>query len=260
MSSDTPSPLDTSLTIAPPVLTPVAPTGPWGAWPTIGFGAIGMAINIAVPVVHLLVMAVVRAIQGAQFNPMTLALSGDFTAISTFCTAPLVIGACFLFARMRRPFDVQDYLGIRRFRFRDILLGMAILAVYLISTSLLEQWVGQPPNSIMMGIFRSANHPVLLILAIAVAAPLSEEFLFRGLMPPGLSQTRLKWFGAALISTAAWTLLHVQYHGLEIAELFTFGIILGWLRHHSGSIWVPVLVHGVNNLAATAMMAADARP
>jgi membrane protease YdiL (CAAX protease family) len=33
--------------------------------------------------------------------------------------------------------------------------------------------------------------------------------------------------------------------------VFSIGLLLGYLRYRSGSTWLTIFVHGLNNLAAT---------
>ena len=45
--------------------------------------------------------------------------------------------------------------------------------------------------------------------------------------------------------------MHLQYDWFFFGEIFSIGLLLGYLRRRSGSIWLTVFVHGLNNLAAT---------
>ncbi len=86
---------------------------------------------------------------------------------------------------------------------------------------------------------------------------LAEELVFRGVI---LTQAR-RSFSAhwAVVGTAAlfvavhvpgWVLLSIPVDGIEVATVFLVGIISGWLRWATGSIWPAVAVHWTNNLGA----------
>jgi membrane protease YdiL (CAAX protease family) len=47
-----------------------------------------------------------------------------------------------------------------------------------------------------------------------------------------------------------WTSLHLQYDWFFLGEVFSIGLVLGYIRYRSRSIWLTVLLHGLNNLAA----------
>lgn len=83
-----------------------------------------------------------------------------------------------------------------------------------------------------------------------VLAPLWEELTFRGFLLSALAQTRLGFWGAALICNILWTGLHAQYGAAGIASVFTSGLVLSWLLWRTGSIRAPVVAHGIANLVA----------
>ena len=56
--------------------------------------------------------------------------------------------------------------------------------------------------------------------------------------------------GAILLSSLVWTALHLQYDWFFFGEVFSIGLLLGYLRYRSHSIWLTIILHGLNNLAA----------
>lgn len=114
---------------------------------------------------------------------------------------------------------------------------------------------GQSPQQGSAGevkeaIFDLANEPRLFLLifpSIAVGAPLIEELIFRGQLFAALSRTRLGVSGTTVVTAAAWALLHMTEPWLMIGVIFIMGIVLGYLLYRFGSIWVPIICHGVWN-------------
>jgi membrane protease YdiL (CAAX protease family) len=90
----------------------------------------------------------------------------------------------------------------------------------------------------------------LLIFAFCVAAPMSEELFARGFLYRGWSETWLGPVGAIALSSLVWTGLHLQYDWYFFGEVFTLGLWFGYLRYRSGSTWLTIVLHGLNNLAA----------
>jgi uncharacterized protein len=76
--------------------------------------------------------------------------------------------------------------------------------------------------------------------------------LARGFLYRGWSESFLGPLGAILLSSAVWTMLHLQYDWFFLGEVFSIGLVLGYMRYRSQSIWLTILLHGLNNLAALA--------
>ena len=94
----------------------------------------------------------------------------------------------------------------------------------------------------------------LLLFVVVVVAPVSEEFVFRGFMFTTLVKTRLKFLGAAMVTSATWTALHYAYTWQILVVLFVFGILLAFVVWRTGSVWTGVIVHGLNNLISSIVL------
>ncbi len=92
---------------------------------------------------------------------------------------------------------------------------------------------------------------VLIVAGVSIAAPLFEEFFFRGiflrgLMAPGGSPTR-----ALLLSSVIFSAFHLDPVGfLARVEL---GLVFGLLLVRTGSLWPSLLAHAANNGVSTAL-------
>lgn len=96
-------------------------------------------------------------------------------------------------------------------------------------------------KDIMEGIY---DNPVASIATIAIAAPLLEEVLFRGIILHGL----LKNYSAGL-SIAFSSLLFAIIHG-NIAQglgAFLMGLFMGWIYWKTKSLYLPIILHFINN-------------
>jgi hypothetical protein len=93
----------------------------------------------------------------------------------------------------------------------------------------------------------------LLVIAFGFAAPVTEELMVRGFLYRGWSESVLRPVGAIILSSLAWTAMHAQYYDpFLFVEVFSIGLLLGYMRYRSGSTWLTILMHCLNNLAATA--------
>lgn len=98
----------------------------------------------------------------------------------------------------------------------------------------------------------------LAAAVIGIGAPLSEELLFRGFLLSALAQTRLGFWGAALIATALWTSLHIGYTAIGIIEVSLIGLFFSWLLWRTGSLRVAIFCHAVyNSLIVLSLRAVD---
>jgi membrane protease YdiL (CAAX protease family) len=89
---------------------------------------------------------------------------------------------------------------------------------------------------------------LISLLIIAIIPAIGEELLFRGTVQPLLNKAfnnpHLAIWGAAFV----FSFIHFQFLGF--LPRFLIGGFLGYLFYWSGSIWLPILVHFVNNATA----------
>ena len=91
---------------------------------------------------------------------------------------------------------------------------------------------------------------LLLTLVIAVLPAIAEEICFRGTIQRELSKTGLGNGGAIIISGLTFSIMHFEFNNL--LAIWCMGIILGYLYFYSGSIWVNILAHFINNFLIVA--------
>jgi hypothetical protein len=83
------------------------------------------------------------------------------------------------------------------------------------------------------------------LIMIAVLPAIGEEFLFRGhLQKLFIRMTRNNHAGI-IISALLFSFIHLQFYGF--LPRFLLGLYFGYLLFWSGSIWVPVTAHLINN-------------
>ena len=83
------------------------------------------------------------------------------------------------------------------------------------------------------------------IFVIGFMAGLSEEMLFRGCMQRTMQLSRLKTHAAVWITAIVFSAIHMQFYGF--VPRFVLGLWLGYLFVWSGSLWVPIIAHTLNN-------------
>ncbi|MFI5378139.1 MAG: CPBP family intramembrane glutamic endopeptidase [Tepidisphaerales bacterium] len=83
------------------------------------------------------------------------------------------------------------------------------------------------------------------VLLICVQPAVFEELAFRGVIQGSIEAVVGPWQGV-LVSAAMFAIIHLSIPSLP--HLLTLGIVLGWLRMGSGSIYPGMIVHFLHNL------------
>lgn len=83
--------------------------------------------------------------------------------------------------------------------------------------------------------------------AIAIAAPLVEELLFRGFLQNAIAKYLPIW-AAILLSSLLFASVHLQPYA--IPGLMSLSIAFGYLYHRTGSLRMNILLHMANNAFA----------
>jgi membrane protease YdiL (CAAX protease family) len=261
---DEPPPVISSLPPGPPTSTLGVAPGPWGLWATLGFTAALVSAFVLVETFVVLIWVIVGTVSGHHVVPRDLEANGLLLALATCAATPVVIPLTYLFARIRRGMRVADYLALRPVPLKQLLRWTAVFLVLLVLSDCLTACLGRPiVPDFMVRVYRTAGFVPLLALAIILVAPLMEEVVFRGFLFEGLAHSCLGRFGAITLTSLLWSLTHVQYDAYGIATIFISGLLLGFIRLRTGSLYVTILLHGLMNLVATLevmVMSGGSRP
>ena len=189
-----------------------------------------------------------------DFAAAVQVIGGGLTiSLSVIMGLPAVLAALWLAIRLSRtPF--AEYLALRRPTWRQLLIGVVVLFVLVMGWDMVSRAAGREVEPGFMGdVLKSAQADGalwLLVIAFCIAAPISEEFFARGFLYRGWSESFLGPIGAIILSSAVWTALHLQYDWFFLGEVFSIGLLFGFLRYRYQSTWLTVVLHCLNNLAA----------
>jgi uncharacterized protein len=243
--------------------SPIATMGPvpkprkvWKFWGTALWGVLGF---VAMALGQIAVVTIFVMIRGAPNGLMeaieAVASSGFVLSLSVVAGLPTTLVALwFAIRRTGEPF--ADYLALRWPSWKDVLIGIIGLVLAVVGWEFLSYPVGHEASpDYMVNVVKSAQSEGvfwLMIVALCVAAPVSEELLARGFLYRGWSETFLKVPGAIILSSLTWAGLHLQYDfdWFFFSEVFCLGLWLGYLRYRSNSTWLTIILHGLNNLGA----------
>lgn len=240
----------------PPAATGPAPRPPrvWKFWGTALWGLFIFAAMF-LGQVGIILFDVLR--QGGSLSAASIihvAGNGLTISLSVLAGLPMVLLALWVAIRPTRT-TFADYLGLRWTSWKNVVIGIVALAVLVGVWDTVSRAVGREVTPGFMGdVLKSAQADGalwLLVIAFAGAAPVWEELFARGWLYRGWSVSFLGPWGAILLSSVVWTMMHLQYDWFFLCEVLSIGLLLGYLRFRTGSTWLTILLHGLNNLAAT---------
>lgn len=81
-------------------------------------------------------------------------------------------------------------------------------------------------------------------LVTAIFAPIFEEWLCRGMVLRGLL-TKMKPVWAIVISALFFAVIHLN--PWQALNAFAIGLVMGFVYYKTGSLWLTMLIHFVNN-------------
>lgn len=93
---------------------------------------------------------------------------------------------------------------------------------------------------------------VVLVLVVALGAPLIEELVYRGMILQAL-QARLQELLAVVIGAAWFAVVHLT--PVELPGLFAFGVVLGLCFQRTGRLAMPIAAHLAFNVVGLAIAA-----
>lgn len=172
-----------------------------------------------------------------------------FMAIgSTLIVVPFVLGM----AKLKKGSNLKSYFALNPVSLK-VLGFWLLIAIALLLFQALFMWLmglQQIPDSMMNIVYPSEFSKWLLVLGVAFFAPVLEEVIFRGFLLKGLANSVLGVYGAILLTSLVWAVIHSQYDWVYLFLIFLTGLVLGYARIKTNSLFVPIMMHVVFNLVA----------
>lgn len=179
-----------------------------------------------------------KVVQGSA-NGTLMSLAIGFTLV-------MVVGCIYLFIRLKHS-RMTDYLALKPFSWYVFLQCGALLIVLNVIINLVTVWLDREPMMFMDNLAQSAHPLWLLMLSMVVFAPIYEEVMFRGFMWTGLASSKLGIWGASIVTSVVFAVIHLQYGVVELVGIFCLAMLFSFSRIMSGSLLLPIVLHITNN-------------
>lgn len=136
--------------------------------------------------------------------------------------------------------------------------SIAVVAATFLAVSLAVgtaiEWLAPAASSNAMRMFhdfaRTSGWTMVFLIG-CIGAPISEEILLRGFLLPALARSRLGFWGAAAVTSGVFAFAHaLQYALVLLIPIFVIGMLLAWALRRTGSLYVSIGLHALNNIIA----------
>lgn len=179
--------------------------------------------------------------------------------IFTFVLPPIA----YAFLVKEKPVNA---LGLKKSKILWVLIGIAMIFAIMPFNSILAEWNANltlPDSmskieSLMKQMQEAATEMiekfvsvdtigglVLNLFMIAGLAALGEELLFRSIIQTSLIKICKNAHIGILIASVIFSFIHFEFYGFF--PRLILGMLLGYMFYFSGSIWIPMLMHFLNN-------------
>lgn len=180
---------------------------------------------------------------------------GDGTSATVLASFFICIPLLFALVKLKRGATIKEYFSLKGASSREYLFWVGNGVLLLAGIDVITYFLGKEVvPQVMVDVYASAQYTWLFIFCIVVAGPVFEELFFRGFFFIGLENSSIGKTGAILFTSFIWAIIHIQYDWFGIGVIFVLGIWLGLARLKTQSIYVPIVLHVVNNLIATLLM------
>jgi membrane protease YdiL (CAAX protease family) len=232
--------MEANLTAAP-VVEPCPSRFPYANWGA-GTAVLGVVLALGTGIV----LGVPAAVAGVEDNGDLTTLGNVGVQLATalgFLLVPMAIAAR---EGAKGTAEILRRLGVRRFAPSAFKWMAAAIGVYLLFAILYSLLIVEPEQKDIAEGFGAMPVQVLLIV---IAAPVSEEVCFRGMLFGGLRRS-LSRIPAALLAGLIFGALHALTGVTAVPPLIVFGFVLSLLYERTGSIVPGILLHMLNNSVA----------
>ncbi len=209
-------------------------------WATAALAAIWLALNYLIAYAFYLAGGLFPESSCVEFYTDNYLIFNELALAVAIALSMLILQAVPRTDVQREKISVGGFLKILVMCFGGGYIGN------IIGTTILTFWNAFTGNSVGNEVAEAvtSTKPVILILCVAVMAPILEELFFRKFLVD-----RLRSFGelpAILLSAFLFALFHQS--ASQILYAFIIGVLLAYFYCRTGNYWLSVLIHGIFNM------------
>ena len=181
-----------------------------------------------------------------QQHMKELGYNGDVVAMEALWSGAVCLVMILVTVGLWKRDQLVDFLGLRLPGVKHFFIWLGVFLVLMLGIEGLAAVFPELETDFMQQVIGSTTNMALLAVAVGVVGPLFEEFLLRGLLYGSLRHI-VEEHASVALTAGVFALMHLQYSIPIMLLILPMGVVLGYARARSGSIWVPVLLHMVNN-------------
>jgi membrane protease YdiL (CAAX protease family) len=218
---------------------------PWGVFATFALGALALLVGqfSGIAAVGWWYDLDLKQIAGVSQH-------GGAIILFILVSAPAQVAV--LLAAAAYKGNAAEYLGYKLPRWSEVIFGIASVAVLIVIGDTVSWLAGRNiVDRFQTDIYQAAsgaNLFPLLLIAITIFIPITEESLFRGFLFRGWLRKPSHTWPAIVTTAGLFAIIHVQYDWFLIVQVFAFGLLFGWMRWATGSTILTMLLHALVNL------------
>lgn len=204
----------------------------------IAYAVFAVTGGLGAHVIFLMLQDGAQTLSPTQFQELR------WQGVGLIVACPPTLAVLWVAIRMARR-EFAEYLALNWPTAREMGLAFAAAAGWIVA-----QMVLMPPEPLVHSPVVAGGTTGLFVLLLGgcLAAPIMEEFVFRGFMYRGWSESFLGPVGAIVLTSALFGAYHTQYDVLGRFWIFLFGMILCTFRRRSNSTWLTAVVHSAVNI------------
>jgi len=230
----------------------------WTWWRLLGYSAIAAATYIGSQflAVVCVVIAMLLSHPGSDVQAWAPNIeSNGFVLSVAICASAL--GTVPLLRLLAGQVDERpwSFLGFRPVSVRTMLLSCGAMVIFIVAGDIVGMLLRRPVPPFMIAAYDTARFPVLLAVALVVAAPFLEELLFRGFLFGGLRACGAPVAVAVVVVSVVFGAIHTQYDPYDITYVFLMGVLFAGARVRFDSIVPSIAMHSLSNAVALAEVA-----
>lgn len=168
--------------------------------------------------------------------------------IAYILTMGLLLGFIIIYRKNRKAPRISFRAPYRKMSPLLLLWGVVLMVI---ASTIIEPLLDLMPEWGMTLVKNTVGRGGWAIATVVIAAPIFEELIFRGYILNSI-KAKMGVIPAIVLSAAIFGIIH--FIPQQVVNGFLMGLILGYIYVRTGSLWVVMLMHAINNGVAYLQM------